>query len=573
MERYYRDQLQRLHEGAHDFARRHPAIAPMMLTESSDPDVERILEGTAWLCAKIQQRLDQTAPNLIQALLRLVFPQAILPIPSTTLIRFDTEPSFAESIFLPTGTQIASNPVDGISCIYSTSQDLQILPLIISDVTLLAPNATSTTVTITLGSWAPLKNFLPSKFILYCTGSYAKASERFLALLTRTLDLTVQTTSQTIKLPKNAIRHQALPLTDIRLPGNRKNHRGYLELLRYFHFPEQLLAIEIDGLDNLPLDINDTELKITFRLKGSSDTIPNFSTDSFAINVVPAANVFRVPAEPITVDHTRSEYLIRPQNGKQNFMEIVAVEDVTAMFSGGRTYKCKPYEAFDPDDEGLFYSLRYRKSEKDGSIEHLLAPLYRTKKQQLASEHAILSIDLLCTNHSLPGSLKTGDICLPTDSSPVQATFTNLMAPAPMLPRPTDESLLWRFLSLMNANLLSLASPEALRSLLQLYLPNKDAAFELAAADVRRVQAVANFSSSPEERLFGGRLLRGRLLALTLDPVGFVSKGDLYLFANALDRFFAEFTNLNTYSRLQLTIGATGEELKWPPRLGEKQLI
>ena len=147
------------------------------------------------------------------------------------------------------------------------------------------------------------------------------------------------------------------------------------------------------------------------------------------------------------------------------------------------------------------------------------------------------------------------------------------MAPAPMLPCPTDESLLWRFLSLMNANLLSLASPEALRSLLQLYLPNKDAAFELAAADVRRVQAVANFSSSPEERLFGGRLLRGRLLALTLDPVGFVSKGDLYLFANALDRFFAEFTNLNTYSRLQLTIGTTGEELKWPPRLGEKQLI
>ena len=92
MDKYYREQLQRLREGAGEFARRYPAIAPMLLQESGDPDVERILEGTAWLCAKIHERLDQTAPGLVQSLLRLVFPQAILPVPSATLMRFAAKP-------------------------------------------------------------------------------------------------------------------------------------------------------------------------------------------------------------------------------------------------------------------------------------------------------------------------------------------------------------------------------------------------------------------------------------------------------------------------------------------------
>ena len=49
--------------------------------------------------------------------------------------------------------------------------------------------------------------------------------------------------------------------------------------------------------------------------------------------------------------------------------------------------------------------------------------------------------------------------------------------------------------------------------------------------------------------------------------------GDLFLFANALERFFAEYANLNTYSRLHLTVGGREGSYTWPPRLGEKQLI
>ncbi|MBE6442263.1 MAG: type VI secretion system baseplate subunit TssF [Desulfovibrio desulfuricans] len=573
VDKYYQEQLQRLREGAGEFARRYPAIAPMLLEESGDPDVERILEGTAWLCGKIHERLDQTAPGLVQSLLRLVFPQAILPVPSVTLVRFTPRQGFSEALDVPAGTQVASNPVDGVSCIFSTAHDLRVLPLSIVAVAGESPNASSTTVTVTLRSRAPLREILDDSLPLYLAGSYAAASQRFLALLTRCTGCAVSTGAQTISLPPQAVTQHALPLTDMRLPASSRSNRGYMELLRYFHFPEQLLALRVSGLRRCNFSSDDRELRLEFRLRGGGDTIPDFPDGCFALNVTPAANVFRVPAEPLVIDHTREEYLIRPQDGKQRFLEILGVESATALFPGGRTLACLPYEAYDETRRGLLYSLRHRRAEQDGAVEHLLTPLYRLENRETVPDRCTLSMDLLCCNHSLPGSLQVGDVCRPTDSSPAQAEFANITAPAPMLPRHADESLQWRFVSHMNANLLSLASAEALRSLLELYVPESGAAPELAAANQRRVQAVTAFSSGDEERLFRGRLLRGRLLRLTLDPAGFVSDGDLFLFASALERFFAEYANLNTYSRLQLKVGGTGESHQWPPRLGEKQLI
>ncbi|MDO5483977.1 MAG: type VI secretion system baseplate subunit TssF, partial [Desulfovibrionaceae bacterium] len=96
---------------------------------------------------------------------------------------------------------------------------------------------------------------------------------------------------------------------------------------------------------------------------------------------------------------------------------------------------------------------------------------------------------------------------------------------------------------------------------------------ELVAANRRRCHAIRAFTSRQEERLFGGRLLRGWGLDLELEPSGFVSEGDMYLFADALDRFLAEFAGINTYSRLTLHVAGAGAGSQWPPRLGEKRLI
>lgn len=573
MDKYYREQLQLLREGAAVFARQYPAIAPMLLESGADPDVERILEGTAWLCGKIHERLDQTAPDLVQSLLRLVFPQAILPVPSTTLVRFTPQPGFAEALDAPRGSQLASNPVDGVPCIYATTHDLRILPLAVAAVRHEATGGSAAKVTLALSAHAPLQKFLPSSLVLHLSGGYAAASDRLLALLTRLDHVEIACGAQRAVLPASAVSRHPLPLDDLRLPAGRRSHRAYMELIRYFHFPEQLLQVRVSGLDRLAPGESAAELAIEFFFKGGTQPLPVFDEHSFTLNVAAAENVFKVTAEPLVVDHTREEYLIRPQDGERRFLEILGVDRVTALLPGGRMERCIPYEAYDAQTKGILYSLRHRPTEKPGLSEHLLTPLYRPEAGREELDRYTLSLELLCCNHSLPASLRAGDICRPTDTSPSQASFTNITAPSPMLPRPENESLRWRFLSHLNTNLLALASPAALRSLLELYLPERSAAPELSAADARRCQAVREFSSREEERLFRGRLLRGRELRLSLDPAGFVSRGDLHLFAGALDRFFTEFTNLNTYSRLSLDIAGTGETHQWPPRLGEKQLI
>ena len=573
MDKYYKEQLTMLREGASAFARQYPALAPMLLNQGGDPDVERILEGTAWLCSRLHERLDQTAPDLIQSLLRLVFPQTILPVPSTSLVRFTLQPGFHEVLDVPCGVQLASNPVDGVPCLYSTVHDLRILPMSVAAVRHEAHSDGSARTTLTLSCQAPLHRVLGTSLSLHLAGNYATASNRLLALLSRLEHVEVQAGGQSLTLPAANLRQAALPLTDLRLPPGRRSNRAFMELVRYFHFPEQLLFVQLEGLEQLHPDESASTLQLDFCFRGGTDQTPEFDADSFALNVVPVANVFRTASDPLVIDHTQEEYLIRPQDGNRRFLEILALDRVTALLPGGRTLTCTPYDAYDSESKGILYSLRYRPSGKNASCDHLISPIYRPEAGQEALERYTLSLDLLCCNYSLPNSLRVGDLCRPTDTSPSQATFTNIVPPAPMLPRPNAESLQWRLLSFLNTNLLSLASPAALRSLLELYLPEEESAPELAAATMRRCQAVKDFSARSEERLFRGRLLRGRALNLTLDPSGFVSDGDLFLFANSLDRFFTEFASINTYTRLLLNVAETGVFRQWPPRLGEKRLL
>ena len=572
MDKYYREQLRLLREGASAFGRQYPAIAPM-LEPGDDPDVERILEGTAYLCGKIHERLDQTAPDLVQSLLRLVFPQALLPVPSCTLIRFTPQPGVAEALSVRRGTQLASNPVDGVPCIYSVSQNMRILPLEISTVRRDVQNARSAKVSLTLRSAVPLSGLLREPLVLHLAGGYALASQRLLMLLTQLDHVEVSIGSGTYHLPASVVSHHLAPLEDQRLLAGKRRNRSYMDLMRYFNLPEQLLFVQIADLGKLPFPESGTECTLTFCFGDSSAEFPDFPQGSFALNVVPAANVFQVSSDPFAIDHTQEEYLIHPQDSERRFLEIISVDSVTALMPGGRIVPCRPYETYDAETDDLLYNVRFRPSMRPGVTEHLLIPLYRPGDVQRSMHKYTLSLNLYCCNHTLPGSLRVGDICRPTDSSPAQATFTNIVAPTPFFPRSCDESLHWRFLSHLNTNLLSLASPQALRSLLELYLPDVSNAPELTAANLRRCVSIRAFTAQNEEMLFRGRLLRGRGLHLTLDPSGFVSEGDLYLFANTLDRFFIDFTIINNYSRLYLKVSGKGTNRQWPPRLGEKRLI
>ena len=88
-DRYYQDELAYLRELGKEFAKAHPALAPMLAGPGSDPDVERLLEGVAFLTSKLRLKLDDELPEIVHSLLEILWPHFLRPIPSTTIVEFN----------------------------------------------------------------------------------------------------------------------------------------------------------------------------------------------------------------------------------------------------------------------------------------------------------------------------------------------------------------------------------------------------------------------------------------------------------------------------------------------------
>ena len=82
---HYNLELQHLRETGAEFAQQFPKIAArlgMHGLEVADPYVERLLEGVAFLAARVQLKLDAEFPRFTQALLEIVYPHYLAPTPS-----------------------------------------------------------------------------------------------------------------------------------------------------------------------------------------------------------------------------------------------------------------------------------------------------------------------------------------------------------------------------------------------------------------------------------------------------------------------------------------------------------
>ena len=125
--KYYQDELTYLRELGREFAAAYPAIAPM-LAERGDPDVERLLEGVAFLTGKIRQKLDDELPEVIHSVAALLFPHYLRQIPATSVIEFTPLPNVVrEKLTVARMAEVGSVPVDGVFCRFRTTQDVELV--------------------------------------------------------------------------------------------------------------------------------------------------------------------------------------------------------------------------------------------------------------------------------------------------------------------------------------------------------------------------------------------------------------------------------------------------------------
>lgn len=88
--RHYNQELLHLREMGAEFAQAFPKIAGRLGMEGievHDPYVERLLEGVAFLAARIQLKLDAEFPRFSQRLLEMLYPHYMAPTPASTAPR------------------------------------------------------------------------------------------------------------------------------------------------------------------------------------------------------------------------------------------------------------------------------------------------------------------------------------------------------------------------------------------------------------------------------------------------------------------------------------------------------
>src|SRR6516162_6166283 len=100
---YYERELLFIRQLAQEFAKQYPAAAGRLLLEtnrSSDPHVERLIESFALLAGRVHHKLDDEFPELTDAMLGVLYPHYLAPIPSAAILQFELDPGRAE---LPDG--------------------------------------------------------------------------------------------------------------------------------------------------------------------------------------------------------------------------------------------------------------------------------------------------------------------------------------------------------------------------------------------------------------------------------------------------------------------------------------
>ena len=124
---YYERELSHLRHLGQEFGQAYPKVAGRLLLEAGkceDPHVERLIQAVAFLTARIQHKLDDEFPEITDALLGILYPHYLAPIPSMSIAQFVLDPEqgkVTSGYTIPRSTQVFSRPVEGVQCRFRTA--------------------------------------------------------------------------------------------------------------------------------------------------------------------------------------------------------------------------------------------------------------------------------------------------------------------------------------------------------------------------------------------------------------------------------------------------------------------
>ena len=573
-EKYFQNELSNLKDLAKEFSKEHPAVAPLLSANSSDPDVERLLEGVAFLTGLLNQKLDEEFPEVVHGLMNILFPHYLKPIPAMSIIEFFPKPSLREMIKIDKGTVINSVPIDETQCSFTTTSKINLYPIHLEKTlyTVHENDKSSLELDISLVN-TNLGSLNLSTLSFYLGDDYTNASNLFMLLESALENISIEVDGKILlRLKSDALECEGFNTKNSLFTYPKNAFTGYRLLQEYFILPQKFFFFNLTQLEGLKKSKGSKNFKVIFNFKNSLVSIDSFASDTIKLFCSPISNIFNTQAEPVTLKHQKELIHIRvPINDSEN-NQVYDILDVSGYIQGENDKKQYfPFEAFEEQDNGKNIYQVYRKTSIIDAREDVYIGLHYPNA--LPTKKEVLSVKISCTNGLLPERLNLGEISQRSQNSPEQAIFKNIMPCTLEIDSPINEDSLWQFVSHLSINLLTLADMKTFKEMLRLYIFSHNRDKAKVAKNKKRIDAIEDFQINPIDRVRRGYLLKGHKVTMKVRQDYFASIGDLYLFCSVILRFLSNYAALNTFVELEVQETTTGESLSWAPILGNKILI
>jgi len=606
----YEEELRFIREMGKEFAVSHPKIASRLdLTSmpTQDPYVERLLEGFAFLTARIRLRMDAQYPEFTQNLLGLLYPNLVAPTPSCGIFEF--QPDFKEGALvdgftIPRGTSMVSRPegTDTV-CEYLTSSDITLRPLVVDEaeytdqpslVQKWLPETPKMEAAIRLririATDAPMASLNLDPLSFFISGDGAQP-DRILQSLIMDADKIVAHPVDPDYTPNTfnplTIRHDGFANNEHLLPHSAKTFSGHRLLQEAFILIEKFRFISVLGLETA---LEGQDCRVFDIIFGLTKAVPEFETsivpEAFRLHCVPAVNLFHRRADRITITPGQSEHNIVVDRTRPQGYEIYSVLGIDGLMDKGSD-RIKFEPIFQPGKEednrkamGYFNTRRSKRLVSNHGLDtgylgtDVHARLSAMGHGPAPMDVNQLIVHTLCTNRGLP-LLLTNKSKFTIQAAVPTKSIKTIIRPTPPRPPLAQDDAGWDLINALSLNHLSFAgsadvNASWLARLLSLFINKND--------DVHR-QYVKAFEGL-ETRVINRRLPgdgpvsygRGLEISLIADTENLRGTGPFVL-GSILEKFFTRAATMNSFTQTILKTSDGARPTRWPVRNGGRHVL
>ncbi len=605
--RYYWRELTYLRKAGAAFAQAYPKVAgrlELSAGESADPHVERLIESFAFLAGRVQHNIDRQFPEIASELLELLYPHYLRPIPSLAIARFEVDPArgkLTTGHLLPKDTPLFAQGSDGSVCRFRTSYPVTLWPLEVAragfepvaryDFLDRRPEVAAVLRLRIAAAGTPLAELQLDRLRFHLAGDRMLVGALYELLFAHTVGLALlpepragdraegvspAAAAEVVELPAEALSPVGFGADEEALPYPRVSHPAYRLVQEYFVFPEKFHFFDVSGLARHG---SETSFDLLVLLDRAPQERLPVGSENFLLGCAPVVNLFSRTTEPIRLDHRKTEYQLVADARRERTTEIHSVLAVSASADPrDRTRALAPFYSFDHRQEearqrAFWHARRVPSTRPDlPGTETLLTVLDLDFHPRLPAADTLYA-HVLCTNRDLAEKLPAGAL-LQTDVAAPLSRIVCLDKPTQEIQPPLGGGTLWRLVSHLSLNHLSLegeAALPALREILRLYCFADSAVTQQQVAGIVGLEHRRVVRRTGEEAWRG--FCRGSEVTITFDEEAYVGSS-AFLLAAVLNHFFGLYTAVNSFTQtVAKSRQRDGVWKRWPPLAGEQTVL